>query len=88
MRRGSVIVDLAASTGGNTPVTKDRETVQYNGVTVIGDSNLPATMPSDASKLYGKNILNFLQLIITKEGTLNLEVDDDLVKGSRAVVQA
>jgi len=88
MRRGSVIVDLAASTGGNTPVTKDRETVQYNGVTVIGDSNLPATMPSDASKLYGNNILNFLQLIITKEGTLNLEVDDDLVKGSRAVVQA
>jgi NAD(P) transhydrogenase subunit alpha len=88
MRRGSVIVDLAASTGGNTPVTKDRETVQYNGITVIGDSNLPATMPSDASKLYGKNILNFLQLIITKEGTLNLEVDDDLVKGSRAVVQA
>ena len=88
MRRGSVIVDLAASTGGNTPVTKDRETVQYNGVNVIGDSNLPATMPSDASKLYGKNILNFLQLIITKEGTLNLEVDDDLVKGSRAVVQA
>ena len=88
MRRGSVIVDLAASTGGNTPVTKDRETIQYNGVTVIGDSNLPATMPSDASKLYGKNILNFLQLIITKEGTLNLEVDDDLVKGSRAVVQA
>lgn len=88
MRRGSVIVDLAASTGGNTPVTKDRETVHYNGVTVIGDSNLPATMPSDASKLYGKNILNFLQLIMTKEGTLNLEVDDDLVKGSRAVVQA
>jgi len=88
MRRGSVIVDLAASTGGNTPVTKDRETVHYNGVTVIGDSNLPATMPSDASKLYGKNILNFLQLIITKESTLNLEVDDDLVKGSRAVVQA
>jgi NAD(P) transhydrogenase subunit alpha len=88
MRRGSVIVDLAASTGGNTPVTKDRDTIHYNGVTVIGDSNLPATMPSDASKLYGKNILNFLQLIITKEGTLNLDVDDDLVKGARAVVQA
>ena len=86
MRRGSVIVDLAASTGGNTPVTKDRESVQYNGITVIGDSNLPATMPSDASKLYGKNILNFLQLIITKENTLNIEVDDDLVKGTRAGV--
>jgi H+-translocating NAD(P) transhydrogenase subunit alpha len=88
MRRGSVIVDLAASTGGNTPVTKNRETVLYNGVTVIGDSNLPATMPSDASKLYGKNILNFLQLIITKEGLLAPDTDDDLVKGARAVVPA
>ncbi|MEY2836260.1 MAG: hypothetical protein RLZZ557_1922 [Bacteroidota bacterium] len=88
MRRGSVIVDLAASTGGNTPVTQNRETVQYNGVTVIGDSNLPATMPSDASKLYGKNILNFLQLIITKEGLLAPDTDDDLVKGARAAVPA
>ncbi len=87
MRRGSVIVDLAASTGGNTPATKDRETVQYNGVTIIGDSNLPATMPSDASKLYGKNILNFLQLLINKEGNLVLDTDDELVKGARALVQ-
>ena len=84
MRRGSVIVDLAASTGGNTPLTKNRETVYFNGVSIIGDSNLPATMPSDASKLYGKNILNFLQLIISKEGQLTVDVDDDLVKGSRA----
>ena len=45
-------------------------------------------MPSDASKLYGKNILNFLQLITTKEGNLALDVDDDLVKGARAVVSA
>lgn len=87
MRRGSVVVDLAASTGGNTPATKDRETVLYNGVTIIGDSNLPATMPSDASKLYGKNILNFLQLITNKEGQLVTDVDDDLVKGARALVQ-
>jgi len=84
MRRGSVIVDLAASTGGNTPVTKDRETVQYKGVSIIGDSNLSATMPSDASKLYGKNILNFLQLIISKEGQLITDSEDELVKGARA----
>jgi len=53
-----------------------------NGVSIIGNSNLQATMPSDASKLYGKNVLNFLQLIISKEGQLNLNWEDDLVKGS------
>ncbi len=87
MRRGSVIVDLAASTGGNTPVTKDRETIHYDGLTIIGDSNLPATMPSDASKLYGKNILNFLQLITNKDGQLATNVEDDLVIGARATIQ-
>jgi NAD(P) transhydrogenase subunit alpha len=86
MREGSVIVDLAASTGGNTPHTKNLETVVYNGVKIIGDSNLPATMPSDASKLYGKNIINFLLLITDKEGNLHLNMEDDLVKGARAQV--
>ena len=82
MRNGSVIIDIAAATGGNTPFTKNNETVKYNGVTIVGNSNLPATMPSDASKLYGKNILNFLQLITNKDGQINLNWDDDLVKGS------
>lgn len=82
MKNGSVIIDIAAATGGNTPFTKNNETVVYNGVSIIGNSNLPASMPSDASKLYGKNVLNFLQLIITKEGTINLNWQDDLVKGS------
>jgi H+-translocating NAD(P) transhydrogenase subunit alpha len=82
MRNGSIIVDLAAATGGNTPVTKNNDTVVYNGVSIVGNSNLQATLPSDASKLYGKNILNFLQLIITKEGNINLNWEDDLVKGS------
>jgi NAD(P) transhydrogenase subunit alpha len=77
-----VIIDIAAATGGNTPFTKDNETVKYNGVSIVGSGNLPATMPSDASKLYGKNILNFLQLIINKEGQINLNWNDDLVKGS------
>jgi NAD(P) transhydrogenase subunit alpha len=82
MRNGSVIIDIAAATGGNTPFTKNNETVQYNGVSIIGNSSLQSTMPSDASKVYGKNVLNFLQLIITKEGQINLNWDDDLVKGS------
>ena len=82
MRNGSVIIDIAAATGGNTPVTKNNETFVYNGVTIVGNSNLPASMPYDSSKLYGKNILNFLQLITTKEGQINLNWDDDLVKGS------
>ncbi len=84
MRKGSVIVDLAASTGGNTPFTKDREVVEVFGVKIVGDSNLPATLPSDASKLYGKNILNFLQLITSKEGNLITDSQDELVIGSRA----
>ena len=63
---------------------KNDETVVYEGITIIGNSNLAATMPFDASKLYGKNVLNFLQLIIDKEGKLNINVDDDLVKGAMA----
>lgn len=82
MRNGSVIIDIAAATGGNTPYTKNNETVNHNGVTIIGNSNLQATMPADASKLYGKNVLNFLNLMIDKEGKLNLNWEDDLVKGS------
>lgn len=82
MRAGSVIIDIAAATGGNTPYTKNNESVVHNGVTIVGNSNLAATMPADASKLYGKNLLNFMQLIITKEGNINLNWEDDLVKGS------
>ena len=82
MKNGSVIIDLAASTGGNTEMTKNNETFVYKGVSIVGNSNLPASMPSDASKMYGKNILNFLQLMINKEGAFNLNFDDDLVLGT------
>ena len=82
MKNGSVIIDLAAVSGGNTDLTKNEETVIHNGVHIVGNSNLPASMPADASKLYGKNVLNFLQLIINKEGGLNLNFEDDLVKGT------
>ena len=82
MKYGSVIIDLAAATGGNTEYTKNNATITHNGVTIVGNSFLSSTMPSDASKLYGKNVLNFLQLIINKEGGLNLNFEDDLVLGT------
>lgn len=82
MKNGSVIIDLAAATGGNTELTKNDETVFHNGVSIVGNSNLASTMPGDASKMYGKNILNFLQLVISKEGVFNLNFEDDLVAGT------
>ncbi len=81
MRPGSVIIDLASATGGNTELTKDNATIVCGGVTIIGNSTLASSMPYDASKLYGKNVLNFLQLIIDAEGQPNLNFSDDLVKG-------
>ena len=82
MRSGSVIMDIAAATGGNTPFTKNNETVRMHNVVIIGNGNLAGTMPSDASKMYGKNILNFIQLLTNKEQQLELNWNDDLVKGS------
>jgi H+-translocating NAD(P) transhydrogenase subunit alpha len=83
MRHGSVIVDIAASTGGNTPKTENNKTVNYNGVTIAGYSNLPSSMASDASKLYAKNIYNFISLLINKEGVLDINLNDDLVAGCK-----
>lgn len=82
MRSGAVIIDMAAATGGNTALTRNNETVLYQGVTIIGNSNLAASMPADASKLYAKNVFNFLKLILTKEGNLQLNFEDDIVKGA------
>ncbi len=79
MADGSVIVDLAASTGGNCEVTQNDQTIQSHGVTVIGDSNLASTMPQDASKMFGKNVVNFMKLLIDAEGNLNLNWEDDIV---------
>lgn len=82
MKSGSIIIDLASVTGGNTEYTKNNETVMVNNVTIIGNSNLPSMQASDASKMYGKNIFNFLKLIIDSNGQLNLNFEDDLVKGT------
>ncbi len=80
MKPGSVIIDLASSTGGTCEMTKDNESVSYNDVTIIGNSNLASTTPSDASKMLGKNFLNFFDLMIDEEGNLNLDVDDEIVQ--------
>ncbi|WP_018626717.1 NAD(P) transhydrogenase subunit alpha [Niabella aurantiaca] len=82
MRSGSVIIDLAAATGGNTPLTKNMETVMYRGISIVGNGNLAATMPADASKLYGKNLLNFLQLLSGPDGKWAIPLEDELVKGA------
>ena len=82
MRPGSVIIDIASVTGGNTDLTEDNKTVMHNGVSIIGNSALAATASSDASKVYSKNVLNFCKLIIDKDGNLNLNYEDDIVKGT------
>lgn len=82
MKPGSIIIDLAASSGGNCELTKNNETVVHNGVTIIGQSNYPAMKPVDASRMFGKNVLNFMKLIIAEDGALNLNFEDDIVKGT------
>jgi NAD(P) transhydrogenase subunit alpha len=79
MKPGSVIVDLAAPQGGNCPLTEAGKTVVKHGVTLIGETNVPALVAADASALYARNLLDFLKLIITKEGALNVDMADDIV---------
>jgi NAD(P) transhydrogenase subunit alpha len=81
MRGGSVIIDLAAATGGNTEKTRDGRTETYKGVRIVGDSNLASGMPLDASRLYGKNVLQFLALLRGKDGSLAPDFGDELVAG-------
>jgi len=82
MKPGAVIVDLAASSGGNCALTKNDEVVHFQGKTIIGQSNYPAQTPLDASRMFGKNVFNFLKLIIGEEGALNLNFEDEIVKGT------
>ena len=79
MSPGSVIIDLAAESGGNCELTKAGETVVENGVKVVGPRNLPSRMPAPASQLYAKNLENLLGLLITEEGQLNIDFEDDIV---------
>jgi NAD(P) transhydrogenase subunit alpha len=79
MKPGSVIVDLAAPQGGNCPITEPGKTVVKHGVTLVGETNLPALVAADASALYARNVLDFLKLVIDKEGQFKVDLEDDIV---------
>jgi NAD(P) transhydrogenase subunit alpha len=79
MKPGSVILDMAVEQGGNCAVSQAGETVVRHGVTIIGQPNLPATVPADASALYARNVLDFLKLVLTKEGGFTINREDDIV---------
>jgi len=80
MRPGSVIVDLAAETGGNVELTKAGKDVDVGGVTIIGTRNVPSTMPLHASQLYARNVANLL-LHLVKDGAIVLDFEDEITKG-------
>jgi NAD(P) transhydrogenase subunit alpha len=83
MKPGSVIVDLAAGAGGNTPLSRADETVKVHGVTIMGSTNLPGALAADSSSLYSRNLFNFISLIVDKKtGALNLDWNDEIVAGS------
>jgi NAD(P) transhydrogenase subunit alpha len=80
MRPGSVIVDLAADTGGNVELTQAGKDIDVGGVTIIGTKNVPSTMPLHASQLYARNVANLL-LHLVKEGAIVLDFADEITKG-------
>ena len=83
MKPGSVIVDLAAGAGGNTPLSKPDEVVEVHGVTIMGYTNLPGRLSTDASSLYARNLFNFVSLIVDKKsGALAIDWEDEIVKGA------
>jgi NAD(P) transhydrogenase subunit alpha len=79
MKPGSVIVDMAVEQGGNCPLSELGKTVVKHGVILVGQPNIAALVPTDASALYARNLLDFLKLVITKEGGFTIPADDDIV---------
>jgi NAD(P) transhydrogenase subunit alpha len=79
MKPGSVIIDLAAAQGGNCPLTEADQVVLKHGVTIVGHTNLAALVPADASALYARNLLDFLKLVLDKDGQFHLNREDDIV---------
>lgn len=84
MKPGSVIVDLASSTGGNCELTEDNKTIVHNKVTIIGNSDLAAEVPQHASQLYSKNLENYAKVFF-KEGEVELDLENEIIKSSCVV---
>jgi NAD(P) transhydrogenase subunit alpha len=83
MKPGSVIVDLAAQAGGNTPLTRADEVIEAHGVTIMGHTNLPGRLAVDSSALYARNLFNFICLVVDKKsGALAIDWNDDIIKGA------
>jgi NAD(P) transhydrogenase subunit alpha len=82
MKSGSVIVDLAAERGGNCDLTEQGQTIVAHGVTIIGPENVPSDLPYHASQMYGKNMETLLALILSDNGELELNFDDEIVAGT------
>jgi NAD(P) transhydrogenase subunit alpha len=82
MKPGSVIVDLAAETGGNCELTEPGQTVVRHDVKILGLLNIPSTMAEHASQLYARNIQSLLELMIGDEGQLSLDFDDEVIAGA------
>jgi NAD(P) transhydrogenase subunit alpha len=79
MKPGSVIVDMAVEQGGNCPLSEAGKTVVKHGVTLIGETNLPALVAADASALYARNVLDFLKLVVDNDGHFKLDTADEIV---------
>jgi NAD(P) transhydrogenase subunit alpha len=80
MRAGSVIVDLAAETGGNVELTSPGKVVEVEGVAIDGTLNVPSTVPLHASQLYSRNLLNLLQHLL-KEDRIQIDFEDEITRG-------
>jgi NAD(P) transhydrogenase subunit alpha len=85
MNPGSVVIDLAASSGGNCELTENGKKIVINGVTIIGKSDYPSDMSSDASKMFGNNIINLIKIMVDKQGNIVLNMSDDIINGTTAV---
>jgi len=82
MKQGSIIVNMAAASGGNCELTKLDEVIEHKGVIIVGYSNLPSRCAGDSSSLYARNLFNFISTLMIKDGAITVQWEDELIKGT------